>query len=57
MICLHEGGGAIRGPFKGRKDAERLITLMELCGENGADTEVLEEDPVHSTAGQTERIY
>jgi hypothetical protein len=56
MIYLREGGGQYVGPFKSRKEAERFIKLMELCGENWADTEVVEEDGVDSIAGQ-ERTY
>ncbi|HYK91584.1 MAG TPA: hypothetical protein VE398_22640 [Acidobacteriota bacterium] len=56
MIYLREGGGQYVGPFKSRRDAERFIKLMELCGENWTDTEVVEEDGVESM-DQTERIH
>ena len=44
MIYLREGEGQYVGPFKSREDAERFIELMELCGENWAGTEVVEEE-------------
>jgi hypothetical protein len=53
MIYLREGGGQFVGPFKNRKEAERFIKLMALCGENWADTKVVEEEGVDSIAGQT----
>jgi hypothetical protein len=56
MIYLREAGGQYVGPFKSREDAERFIRLMELCGENWADSEIVEEDCNHSTAGQPERV-
>ena len=56
MIYLRKGGGQYVGPFKSRKDAELFIKLMELCGENWADTEVVEQERVDSIAGQIERI-
>ena len=59
MIYLREGGGQYVGPFKSRRDAERFIKLMELCGENWDDTEVVKdvkEDGVDSMAGRTERV-
>jgi hypothetical protein len=57
MIYLREEGGQYVGPFKSLKDAERFIKLMELCGENWADTEVVEgENGVDSTVRQIARI-
>ena len=56
MIYLREAGGRYVGPFKSREDAERFIRLMELCGENWEDSEIVEEDCDHSTAGQPERV-
>ena len=44
MIYLREGEGQYVGPFKSRKDAERFIELMQLCGENWAGTEVVVVD-------------
>lgn len=44
MIYLREEGGQYVGPFKSRKDAERFIKLMELCGEDWAGTEVVEDE-------------
>jgi hypothetical protein len=41
MIYLREQGGQYVGPFRSRKDAERFIGLMQLCGENWADTEIV----------------
>ncbi len=43
MIYLREEGGHYVGPFKSRRAAERFIELMELCGEDWTDTEVVEE--------------
>lgn len=57
MIYVHEGDGQYVGPFKSRRDAERFIRLTELCGEDWADSEVVEEDGVDSVTGQTERIH
>ena len=44
MIYLREERGHYVGPFNSRKNAERFIKLMELCGENWTGTEVVEED-------------
>ena len=44
MIYLNAKKEGYVGPFKNRKDAERFIKLMELCGENWAGTEVVEEE-------------
>ena len=44
MIYLREEGGQYVGPFKSREDAKRFIELMELCGEDWAGTEVVEEE-------------
>ena len=55
MIYLREGGGQYVGPFKSRKEAERFIQLMELCGENWDDTEIMEEDGIDFISGQKER--
>lgn len=57
MIYLREGGGQYVGPFKSRQDADRFIWLMELCGEDWVDTEVIEEDGVDSIPGHTEPIH
>ena len=57
MIYLREEGGRYVGPFKGREAAERFIKMMELCGENWADTEIVEEDRIDSMARQTEWIH
>jgi hypothetical protein len=57
MIYLLEGGVRHVGPFKSRKDAERFIKLMNLCGENWSDTEIVEEDGADSIPWQTERIH
>ena len=56
MIYLCEAGGQYVGPFKSRRDAERFIRLMELCGEDWADSEVVEEDSTDSMAEQTDRV-
>jgi hypothetical protein len=56
MIYLREGGGQHVGPFKSREEAERFIKLMELCGENWDDAEVMEEDGIFLTAGQKQPI-
>jgi len=57
MIYLREEGGEYVGLFKSRKDAERFIKLMELCGENWADTEVVEgKKGVDSTVREIARI-
>ncbi|HYK90669.1 MAG TPA: hypothetical protein VE398_17990 [Acidobacteriota bacterium] len=52
MIYLREGGGQYVGPFRSREDAERFIKLMELCGENWSDTEVVDEEGMYLMAGQ-----
>jgi hypothetical protein len=57
MIYLIEAGGQYVGPFKTRMHAERFIELMELCGEDWADTEVVEEDRNDSVAGRKESIH
>ncbi len=57
MIYLREGGGKYVGPFKSREEAERFIKLMELCGENWEDNEVVEEDGIESITAQKERIH
>jgi hypothetical protein len=44
MIYLREEEGQYVGPFKSREDAKRFIELMELCGEDWAGTEVVEEE-------------
>ena len=57
MIYLHEQGGQYVGPFRSRKDAERFIGLMQLCGENWADTEIVDEECIIDPAAwQTDRI-
>jgi len=57
MIYLREQGGQYVGPFKSRKDAERFIELMELCGEDWTSTEVVEEEcGVVRMAPETGRI-
>jgi len=56
MIYLREAGGQYVGPFKSREEAERFIKLMELCGENWDDAEVMEEDGIFLTAGQKQPI-
>ena len=56
MIYLREGGGQYVGPFKSRYEVERFIGLMRLCGENWADTEVVEEDGIDSIAPQLELV-
>jgi hypothetical protein len=43
MIYLREKGGQCVGPFRNRRDAERFIKLMDLCGEDWTGTEVVEE--------------
>ena len=57
MIYLREEEGQYVGPFKSRQDADRFIKLMELCGEDWADTEIVEEQGVDSIAGLAERIH
>jgi hypothetical protein len=44
VIYLREEEGQYVGPFKSREDAKRFIELMELCGEDWAGTEVVEEE-------------
>ncbi len=44
IFYLREEEGQYVGPFKSREDAKRFIELMELCGENWAGTEVVEEE-------------
>ncbi len=56
MIYLREGGGKYVGPFKSRNEAERFIKLMDMCGENWEDAEVVEEDGIDSIAAGKERI-
>ncbi len=56
MIYLREAGGQYVGPFKSRKDAERFIRLMELCGEDWADSEIVEEDCDDSMGEQTDAV-
>jgi hypothetical protein len=57
MIYLREGGGQYVGPFKSRKDVERFVKLMELCGENWAGAEVIEEEGgIDPAARQTDLI-
>ena len=43
MIYLREEGGQYVGPFKSRREAERFIKMMGLCGEDWTSTEVVEE--------------
>ena len=52
MIYLLGEGGQHVGPFKDLKEVERFIKLMELCGENWSDSEVVEEDGIDSIVGQ-----
>ena len=57
MIYLREEGGQYVGPFRSRKDAERFIELMQLCGENWAGTEIVDEELIMDPAAwQTDRI-
>ncbi len=57
MIYLRERGGQYVGPFKTLQDAERFIKLMELCGENWAGTEVVEnEGGVDAVVWRTDRV-
>jgi hypothetical protein len=59
MIYLREEGGQYVGPFKSRRDAERFIKLMDLCGEDWTRTEVVEEfeeDGVRPTLPQTDWV-
>jgi hypothetical protein len=57
VIYLCEREGQYAGPFKSREDAKRFIELMELCGENWTDTEVVEEDGgLEPTVPPTDRI-
>ena len=56
MAYLLVEGGQYVGPFKSHWDAERLILLMELCGENWTDAEVVEEDMIDLIAEEKERI-
>jgi len=44
IFYLREEEGQYVGPFKSREDAKRFIDLMELCGEDWAGTEVVEEE-------------
>jgi hypothetical protein len=57
MIYLRGEGGQYVGPFKGFREVERFIKLMELCGENWTDTEVVEQDEIDSIVGQTEPTH
>jgi hypothetical protein len=56
MIYLREVGGQYVGPFKSRQDAERFVGLMEMVGEDWADSEVVEEDRINSITELKERI-
>ena len=46
MIYLREEDGQYVGPFRSRTDAQRFIELMQLCGENWASTEIVDEERV-----------
>ena len=46
MIYLRQRGGQYAGPFKSRRDVERFIRLMELCGDSWAGAEVIGEEGV-----------
>jgi hypothetical protein len=57
MIYLREESGQYVGPFRSHKDAERFIDLMQLCGENWAGTEIVDEKRIIDPAPwQTDRI-
>jgi len=56
MIYLREGRGQHVGPFKSLEVAERFIKLMELCGENWDNPEVVEKDGIDSKEKQKEPI-
>jgi hypothetical protein len=42
MIFLLDGGGKHVGPFESREAVERFIRMMALCGENWADSKIVE---------------
>ena len=46
MIYLREEDGQYVGPFRSPTDAQRFIELMQLCGENWASTEIVDEERV-----------
>ena len=57
MIYIREEDGQYVGPFRSCKDALRFIELMQLCGENWASTEIVDEERVIDPAErQTDRI-
>lgn len=50
MFYLREPGGQYVGPFRSRNDAESFIKLMELCGQDWADAEIVEDEEGDSSA-------
>jgi hypothetical protein len=42
MIFLLDGSGKHVGPFENREAVERFIKMMALCGENWADSKIVE---------------
>jgi hypothetical protein len=42
MIFLLDGSGKHVGPFENREAVERFIEMMSLCGENWADSKIVE---------------
>ena len=42
MIYLLHGAGQHIGPFENREEVERFIKMMALCGENWADSKIVE---------------
>ncbi len=56
MIYLRQESGQYVGPFRSRKDAERFIKLMQLCGEKWAGAEILDaECAIDPTVRQIDR--
>ena len=41
MIYLIDVRGHLIGPFENRKDVQRFIGMMALCGENWADSKIV----------------
>ena len=51
MIFLLDGSGKNVGPFENREAVERFIQMMALCGEDWADSKIVEGSG-NNAAGQ-----
>lgn len=56
MFYLREPGGQYVGPFRSRNDAENFIKLMELCGQDWADAEIVEDEERDSSASPPDSL-